>query len=166
MTSIASKVAAGPAVYDGSSQNQSNPTMSAITDLDTLIASMSPLASTDLFVFCSVPDASYGVYANLSPIASFKELEGLTLILERQAADSANLKYEGVFAMITLNVHSSLAAVGLTAAVATELTKFGISANVVAAYFHDHVFVPSGRAEEALSVLNELARRHAGKAVS
>ena len=54
---------------------------------------------------------------------------------------------------ITLTVHSSLEAVGLTAAIATELARFGVSANVVAAYFHDHVFVPSAQAEQALAAL-------------
>jgi hypothetical protein len=140
--------------------------MSAITDLDTLLASMAPLASEEFFVFCSIPDANYGAYANLAPIASFREKEGLTLILKQQVADGAKLKYEGVFAMITLNVHSSLAAVGLTASVATALTRVGISANVLAAYFHDHVFVPSSRVAEALSVLSGLARHHAGKVIS
>ncbi|WP_211467282.1 ACT domain-containing protein [Collimonas silvisoli] len=140
--------------------------MSAITDLDTLLASMQPLLQQDLFVFCSVPNAKYGAHADLAPIASFQEKEGLTLILQQKTADQAKLEYAGVFAMITLNVHSSLAAVGLTASVAAELTRFGISANVVAAYFHDHVFVPSARAAEALSALTELARRHAGKTAS
>ncbi|SFB29023.1 hypothetical protein SAMN04515620_13611 [Collimonas sp. OK607] len=140
--------------------------MCAVTDLDTLLASMSPLASPGLFVFCSIPHASYGMYATLAPIASFQEKEGLTLILDKQAADHAQLAYEGAFAMITLNVHSSLAAVGLTASVATELSKSGISANVVAAYFHDHVFVPASRVDEALTVLTRLAQCHASKVVS
>jgi hypothetical protein len=58
--------------------------------------------------------------------------------------------------MITLRVHSSLAAVGLTAAVAAALSDHGISANVVAAYCHDHIFVPADRAEEALAALRSL----------
>ena len=138
-------------------------TMSAITDLDTLLASMHPVARKELFVFCTIPGHAYGSFAALAPIASFQETEGLTLILERQAADNAGLKYDGLFSMITLSVHSSLAAVGLTACVATELAQSGISANVVAAYFHDHVFVPAARADEALTVLSELAQRHASQ---
>ncbi|AIY41131.1 hypothetical protein LT85_1973 [Collimonas arenae] len=140
--------------------------MSAITDLDTLLGSMSPIASDGLYVFCCIPNASYGAHAALAPIASFQEKEGLTLILRQQSADSAGLAYDGAFAMITLNVHSSLAAVGLTAAVATELTKSGISANVLAACFHDHVFVPAARADQALAVLRSLAQRHAGNSVA
>ncbi|MEO6917587.1 MAG: ACT domain-containing protein [Collimonas sp.] len=140
--------------------------MSAITDLDTLLGSMSPLASDGLYVFCCIPDGRYGAHAALEPVASFQEKEGLTLILRQPAADSAGLAYDGVFAMITLNVHSSLAAVGLTAAVATELTTSGISANVLAAYCHDHVFVPVARADQALAVLTALAQRHAGNSAA
>lgn len=137
--------------------------MSAITDLDTLLGSMSPCASDGLFVFCCIADGRYGMHAELAPVASFQEQEGLTLVLPQQAADRAGLAYEGVFSMITLNVHSSLAAVGLTAAVAAELTRAGISANVLAACFHDHIFVPAARAAEALAALNALAQRHAVK---
>ncbi|AMP14250.1 ACT domain-containing protein [Collimonas pratensis] len=135
--------------------------MSAITDLDILLGSMSPCASDGQFVFCCIADGRYGMHAELAPVASFQEQEGLTLVLPQQAAERAGLAYEGVFAMITLNVHSSLAAVGLTAAVAAELTKAGISANVLAACFHDHIFVPAARASEALAALNALAQRHA-----
>ena len=57
-------------------------------------------------------------------------------------------------------VHSSLAAVGLTAAVAAALADHGISANVVAAFYHDHIFVPAERAEEALAALRAIQRSH------
>jgi len=61
---------------------------------------------------------------------------------------------------ITLTVHSSLEAVGLTAAFATELTRHGISANVVAGYYHDHIFVGAGDAERAVAALQGLSERH------
>jgi len=140
--------------------------MNAISDLDTLLGSMSPLANAGRFVFCCIADGRYGAHAELAPVASFQEQEGLTLILPQAAADQAGLAYEGVFSMITLNVHSSLAAVGLTAAVAAELTKAGISANVLAACFHDHIFVPAARADEALAALNALAQRHAASNIA
>jgi hypothetical protein len=71
------------------------------------------------------------------------------------APEKAQLAYESKFKQITLTVHSSLDAVGLTAAVATKLSSYGISANVVAAYYHDHIFVQSEKADEALSALKE-----------
>jgi len=44
-----------------------------------------------------------------------------------------------------------------TASVATELANHGISANVVAVYYHDHIFVPEQKAEEALEILRRLS---------
>ncbi|MGO2019037.1 MAG: ACT domain-containing protein [Psychrobacter sp.] len=85
------------------------------------------------------------------------ETEGLTLVLTKDKADEAGLNYEGVFRQITLTVHSSLEAVGLTAAVSTKLTSKDISANVIAAYYHDHIFVSNDKAEQALSALKELS---------
>lgn len=97
-------------------------------------------------------------YLHLEPIATFKELEGLTLVLTKDKADNAGLNYEGVFRQITLTVHSSLDAVGLTAAVSTKLAAKGISANIIAAYYHDHIFVSSEQAEQALLALKELSQ--------
>ena len=91
-------------------------------------------------------------------MATFNEEEGTTLVVERTAADVAGLEYGPVLRCITLQVYSSLAAVGLTAAVAGALADAGISANVIAAYHHDHVFVPADRAEEAVSILGSLTR--------
>ena len=83
------------------------------------------------------------------------EAEGLTLVITKDNADKAKLEYESVFKCITLLIHSSLEAVGLTAAVSTKLAENGISANVVAAYYHDHIFVQSVKAEIALDALHD-----------
>lgn len=131
--------------------------MSAITDLNQLIASIKPELKDAEFVFATVA-GNLADYLMLKPLASFHESEGLTLILEKHQADSASIDYQGVFKQITLTVHSSLEAVGLTAAVAEALAKQGISANVVAAFFHDHIFVPKGKAEQALNALLALSR--------
>ena len=130
--------------------------MSGITDLHKLISSMSPTLAQDEFVFVTLPDATYGSASHLAPIASFGEREGLTLIIPKDRADAAALDYDETFRMITLQVHSSLSAVGLTAAVSGQLALRGIGANIVAAYFHDHVFVPSRQAEEALLALRQV----------
>ena len=79
------------------------------------------------------------------------------MILDQQEAEDANLDYRGVFYCITLNVHSSLEAVGLTAAIATRLAQHNISANVVAGFFHDHIFVPENDAEQALTALQTVS---------
>ena len=128
--------------------------MVGIVELDELLKSMSPEIKSGEYVFCSV-DGNYSDYAHLNPLAFFVESEGLTLIVSVEAAEKANLAYDSIFKQITLTVHSSLDAVGLTAAVATKLTSYGISANIVAAYYHDHIFVPSKKANEALLALKE-----------
>ena len=130
--------------------------MSGIVDLKELLAAVSPEIQGNEYVFCSV-SGNYADYEYLCPIASFVEAEGLTLIVPVSAADRAKLKYEHTYKQITLKVHSSLAAVGLTAAVSAKLASHGISANVVAAYYHDHVFVPAEKAATALKALQELS---------
>ena len=133
--------------------------MNAETDLDTLIRNLQPRTLADTSVFCSVRDANYGALAHTSPLASFAEPEGLTLVLTREAAEEEGLSYEGTFRCISLQVHSSLAAVGLTAAVTGELAAHDISANVIAAYHHDHIFVPSHQVESALHLLENMSSR-------
>jgi hypothetical protein len=98
----------------------------------------------------------------LSALATFEEEEGLTLVLERGGADTAGLDYAHVFRCITLGINSALDSVGLTAAVSARLARHGISANVIAAFHHDHVFVPAERAEEALAVLESPGARSRG----
>ena len=132
--------------------------MSGIIDINELLSSMQPALVDELFVFCTVK-GQLAEYANLAPIATFVETEGLTLVLTKDKADEADLQYEGVFRQITLTVHSSLEAVGLTAAIATKLTSKGISANVIAAYYHDHIFVSNDKAEQALLALKELSNK-------
>jgi hypothetical protein len=124
-------------------------------NLDTLLGSMSPVLIAGDYVFCTVKNSKYGDHAETRPVASFTEAEGLTLVLLKEAADGADLSYEGVFRCITLGIHSSLEAVGLTAAVAGKLASHGIAANVIAAYFHDHIFVQSEVADRAIGILSE-----------
>lgn len=131
--------------------------MTGETNLNKLLATMAPTLLTETYVFVTLENGRYGNHPDLSPIASFSEPEGLTLVIPQTTADQARLPYVATFQCITLLVHSSLEAVGLTAAVATKLTEHGISANVIAAYYHDHVFVQAGQAEAALAALRELA---------
>jgi len=108
-------------------------------------------------VFCTLENASYGDCADLEPVACCAETEGLTLVLPRSTADGAGLTYTGVFRRITLDLSTSLQETGLTARVAASLAARGIAANVIAAYFHDHIFVPAERAAEAVGILSGLS---------
>ena len=133
--------------------------MSGEKDLKKLMTSLSPHLMDGDFVFYTIQDATYGDFIELSPLASFCEDEGLTLIITKENADKVGLNYESIFKCINLKVHSSLEAVGLTAAVSNKLAEKGISANIIAAYYHDHVFVQVEKAEAALSALDEFCRQ-------
>jgi hypothetical protein len=98
---------------------------------------------------------------DVQPVGTFSEAEGLTLIVPRAVADAYTWPYSFVAAWLTLTVHSALDAVGLTAAVARVLTQANISCNVVAAFYHDHLFVPAAEAERALQTLQALSENGA-----
>jgi len=129
----------------------------AISNLAELLRSMQPVLNRGVYAFATLPAG--GVPDRLVPIATFREREGLTLIVEEQQARDAGLAVLFRAAWITLSVHSELQAVGLTAAVATALAEVGISCNVVAAAYHDHLFVPVESADRAIAVLQVLQQR-------
>jgi hypothetical protein len=119
--------------------------------------SLRPRLEAGDFVFCTLEESSYGDYAGCGPIACVAEAEGLTLVLQQQAAEQAGLDYIGLFKCITLDLDSSLHATGLTARIAAALAARAIPANMVAGYFHDHIFVPAEHAAEAVSILSGLS---------
>ena len=131
--------------------------MGGETDLNSLLKGLSPELLPDHYVFVTLPGFSSELFDSLTPIGMFQEAEGTTLILTENAALNAGLAYNGVFRCITCKVHSSLEAVGMTAAMSAALTAKGISANVVAAYYHDHIFVPAAYAELAVVTLLALS---------
>jgi hypothetical protein len=127
-----------------------------VSDLTRLLQSMRPVLNPGVYAFVSVPPETD--IGPLRPIATFREAEGLTLIVDESEAGRAGLKILFRAAWLTLTVHSDLQAVGLTAAVAAALTRANISCNVVAASFHDHIFVPVDAAQKALATLQALQR--------
>lgn len=133
--------------------------MSGETNLDKLLQGMSPKRHAGEYVFVSVEDASQ-IDRDII-LCEFKEAEGNTLILEKNHADALQLSYSYVSAWITLEIHSSLDAVGLTARFAGELAKHHISCNVVAGYYHDHIFVDSKDGDKAINVLQQLSQQTA-----
>ena len=117
---------------------------------------MKPKHNPGDFVFCSITNLE--IVNSIDPVLLFKEDEGYTVILTKEIADNLKLDYSFVAAWITLTVHSSLEAVGLTAAFSKALADAGISCNVVAAYYHDHIFVNKSDAEKAMNILNEFSK--------
>ncbi len=91
-----------------------------------------------------------GIAPPADTFALIHEAEGSTVIAP--AAD-------GDWARISLAVHSSLSAVGLSAAIARALADRALPANIVAGYHHDHLFVPWARRQEALAALAGLSER-------
>ena len=124
-------------------------------DLSVILRSIKPALNQGEYVFCSVPETASIRQEDI--ISYFKEKEGYTLILEKAKAEASNIHYSFVAAWITLTVHSSLEAVGLTAAFSNALAANGISCNVVAAFYHDHIFVPVQDAEKAMRILETFA---------
>jgi hypothetical protein len=130
--------------------------VSGQTDLETLLASMSPRLSAVEFAFATFPGAA-AARPIPGTIATLLEEEGLSIVAPACALAEAGIEHKSGWAQISLTVHSSLEAVGLTAKIATALAADGISANVVAGYFHDHLFVPWHRRDDAMSILAALA---------
>ena len=128
--------------------------MSGETDLNKLLQSIQPILHSGEYVFCSVQSKDL-LSHNLDPLGTFKEKEGITLILSKEQADAASLSYTSVFCMITLSVHSSLDAVGFIAAISSKLAEHNISTNPVSAYYHDHLFVPIAKAQKAMELIKE-----------
>ena len=132
--------------------------MTGMVNLANLLESLRPQLSKEEFVFCSLTDVTDDIIMQLKPLCFYKETEGTTIIISKQVAIDNKFVFDDVFKRISLEVHSSLNAVGLTAAVTTALTLNGISANVIAAYYHDHIFVPSSKADLAMDALISLSK--------
>jgi hypothetical protein len=117
---------------------------------------MQPVLHEGIYAYCSVPhETKLDAFA---PVVTVREQEGLTLVVPEEQAVAAGVPVLFRAAWISLTVHSDLAAIGLTAAFSSALGGAGISCNVVAGAFHDHIFVPVEQAEHALAVLRTLQR--------
>ena len=129
--------------------------MAGETDLNKLLKTLKAKLVDGTYVFATVP--STDVPEGISPRMAFHEAEGTTLVLLRSQAEASGLDYEFPSRMITLDVHSSLEAVGFMAVIATELAKHDMGVNPVSGYYHDHLFVPEGREQDALRILSDIA---------
>lgn len=138
------------------------PDAKPIESLDALLRSLSPRLMPGCYVYVSLaPEQAENTRATTRALATFREAEGLTLIVEQADAEHAGWPATFPCAWIQLEVHSALNAVGLTAAVSRALAQHGISCNVVAAYHHDHLFVPKDQSQLAIDALRALQRETA-----
>lgn len=142
------------------------------TDLNTLLSTLTVSLSPTTYIFLTFPPPMIiqNLPSTLPLQMAFQEREGFTIITSEDAArdngytvpdQSSTPPVTAAFPcrMITLNVHSSLEAVGFIAVIATELKKIGMGVNPVSGFFHDHCFVPVGREKEAVKCLEDLAER-------
>jgi uncharacterized protein len=113
-------------------------------DLERLLRELDPRVSPERYSF----ELTESPMLAADTFALIREDEGVTAIRSNPA---------GHWAHIAIGVLSDLKSVGLTAALSKRLADAGISANVVAALHHDHIFVPWDRREEALALLRSFA---------
>lgn len=129
-----------------------------LRDGHAMIAGMTPVLDGETYAFCSATNGALAAEALPLATGMFREAEGISLILTAGDAERLGFTIDQPMARITLNVYSALDGVGLTAAVASALAEAGIACNMIAAFHHDHVFVPLAHAEEALAILEALQR--------
>lgn len=129
--------------------------MSGEKDLQVLLKSMKPEHVSGDYVFCKVENVKD---ININEIEMFfKEKEAFTIIIKKEIADVLQIEYSTVMSWVTLTVHSSLEAVGLTAAFSKALSDHQISCNVVAAFYHDHIFVNKKDTQKAMEILHSFS---------
>jgi hypothetical protein len=121
------------------------------TDLGVMLSTLSVARRPGRFTFVAVDDPAPELIGLAHAVVA--ESESTTLVLPVESAEQAGLPVTVELAWLTLEVHSSLEAVGLTAAVSARLTACGIACNVIAGYHHDHLLVPVARADDAIDAL-------------
>jgi len=129
-------------------------------NMNKLVNEMSPKLNDGDYVF--VTQKNLDNIDRKDTVCEFKEDEGTTIIIEQKKADHLNLHYQFIASWITLTIHSSLESVGLTAAFSNELAKYNISCNVIAGYYHDHIFVNKEDTNKAMEVLTSLSQNFEG----
>lgn len=131
--------------------------MTGETDLAALLRGLSPVLDPMSYVFVSLPQERVAGFRDQA-LMVFEEAEGTTLVLAADGSLPETFSRESLFSRITLKVHSSLHAVGLTAAVSGALAQKRIPANIVAGFYHDHVFVPVAKGSDAIETLQRLSQ--------
>jgi len=128
-----------------------------VRDSQAMIAGMAPVQDPEIWHFCTTADAALAKRAGPNALAVFAEDEGVSMILPEEAARDLGFETDMPMTRITLSVNSALDGVGLTAAVSGALADAHIPCNMVAAYHHDHAFVPVEDAGRAMEILQKVA---------
>ena len=127
-------------------------------DLAKLLSSLTVTRHDGVWRFETIPaaQASWSELVNLRDVRDivmlFQEAEGLTVV----TAATDETPVDNQWAWLQLDVYSDLQAVGFLAEVARALSEVGVPCNAVAAYHHDHIFVPIERADDAIAAIEAL----------
>jgi len=128
--------------------------MTGQTNLSEVLKSMQVSCDNIEYGFASVKGHQINFDDRI--LGTFKENEGSTIIASKEYFEANDIQYEGPYAKLTIEVHTSLELVGLTAVLAKKLADNQISANVVAGYFHDHIFVQYAVRQKAIEAIDNL----------
>jgi len=131
--------------------------VSGETKLSTLLQELRPRLSPIEFAFGVVREGEQ-LPPHVQPVSTVREDEGLTVVAPADQLVGTRIDHIPGWAMISLEVHSSLSAIGLMAAVAQALAAESISVNAVAGFHHDHIFVQWDRRGDALQALSRLSQ--------
>lgn len=131
--------------------------MAEESNISALIKGMAPSLNKGEFVFCTLQDSTGLNWRDT--ICTFKESEGLSIVIDRQKADGLGIDYDFIASWITLTIHSSLNAIGFTALISSELAKHDVGCNIIAGYHHDHIFVNRKDTNKAMEVLSNLSKK-------
>lgn len=124
--------------------------------LSKLLSTLTTTLHSTIYVFATFTEsAKLPLFSETQML--FKESEGVTAIVGREYAEAHNIEHFFPCKMISLNVTSSLEAVGFMAVIATKLAAKGIGCNPVSGFYHDHIFVPLGKEDESVEVIAKVA---------
>ena len=132
--------------------------MTGEQNLQKLLEEMTPELNMGYFVF--ITSSEVDLVNRRDTICEFKEKEGITFVITKDKADELGLEYNFVASWITLKIHSSLQAVGLTAIISTAFAKAQISCNIIAGFYHDHLFIDHKDAIVAIELLERISKNY------
>jgi uncharacterized protein len=130
--------------------------VSGETDLGRILEDLTVSRRDGVFVFATIPPGQ--PLPDLPIAAMVGEVEGTTIVLNRDVAVGAGVEYEFEAAWLTIDTHTSLEAVGVAASISTALAMKAIPVNIIAGFHHDHLLVPADMAEDAIAAV-ELVRQ-------
>jgi len=134
------------------------------TNLAKMLATLTVTVRPETYVLATLPHDAEVPQIGDGVAAVIAETEGPTVIATMSRAAHEHWPHDFIASWLTLDVHSSLGAVGLTASFSRQLGRAGIPCNVIAGFYHDHILVPVDKTDAAVEVIEALATPASGAA--